>query len=451
MIDIEQLLSQNEGKNLEFKQEANSPQKIIQTIVAFANTAGGFIVIGVEDKTKAIFGIANPLTEEERLTNIIKDSITPMILPDIETVTVRNQALIIIQVYPTTALPYYVKSLGPENGVYIRLGASNRRADVSLIEELKRNIRNESYDELPMTSLNSEAIDFQAASEFFHRNKNINIKECETLKLLIKHGNKVVPSIGGILLFGKNRLSHFPDAIIRVARFIQEDKSQLAEMIEFNQYWPEAIEKCFQYILKNIEKSFSFKTLKRKSQLLLPAEAIREVLMNSVLHADYSQVGSSVRISIFSNRIEFENPGNLLKGLTFDDLEAGVSKVRNRVIARVFKELKLIEQWGSGIPRIQNALKLDLLPKMKLEELGGHFRVTLFFKPLKAPKELDKLNSIILSSLKKHPGQNTKQLAAILKISDRATRERLRELEVKDLISAVGTNSRDPKKKYYAK
>src|SRR5258708_11212384 len=95
---IEEILKNNEGKTLEFKENLQSLQSIIKTVIAFANTAGGSIVIGVEDQTKRVVGINNPLIDEERLASAINDSIAPLLMPDIEILTYRKKELIIINV-----------------------------------------------------------------------------------------------------------------------------------------------------------------------------------------------------------------------------------------------------------------------------------------------------------------------------------------------------------------
>jgi ATP-dependent DNA helicase RecG len=119
---LESFLSQEEGKLLEFKENADSPNRIVQTIIAFANTAGGTIIIGVKDKTKEAIGVEDVLKEEERVANMVADSIMPMIAPNFQFHTWRNRDFLIISVGYSPA-PYYLKSKGIENGVYIRLGS----------------------------------------------------------------------------------------------------------------------------------------------------------------------------------------------------------------------------------------------------------------------------------------------------------------------------------------
>ena len=109
----------------------------------------------------------------------------------------------------------------------------------------------------------------------------------------------------------------------------------------------------------------------------IPLVILREVIINALVHSDYSQRGAPIRVSFFDDRIEVENPGILLPGLTIEDMKQGVSKIRNPVIARVFRELDLIEQWGSGIPQIFAAAQRMKLPEPQIMEIGMRIRVVV--------------------------------------------------------------------------
>lgn len=163
---IKSLLAKDEGKTLEFKRNCSPLAKIVQTAVAFANTAGGTLVIGIHDKTKSVLGLSDPLKDEERLANAFADGIRPLLIPEIQIHAWRDKELIVVSI-PHAIGPYYVKSEGPEKGVYIRLGSTNRRAGPDMIAEIRRLARNTLFDEQPCSETSSEDIDFRAASELF--------------------------------------------------------------------------------------------------------------------------------------------------------------------------------------------------------------------------------------------------------------------------------------------
>lgn len=123
---LEELLLQNESKTFEIKENISSPIKIIKTIVAFANTAGAIILIGVEDETKRMVGIKQVLLEEERISNLISDSISPMLIPDIDIVSHRSKELMLVHV-PHLAGPYYLKNAGIEKGTFVLLVVSSEK------------------------------------------------------------------------------------------------------------------------------------------------------------------------------------------------------------------------------------------------------------------------------------------------------------------------------------
>ena len=160
-MDLVTLLTRHEGKTLEFKRDLSSPEGILKAVVAFANTSGGVIVLGVEDGTKKVKGVRDVLSQEERLASLIADSISPKLVPSMEVMPWRKTQVLAVEVYPSSNRPHYLNRLGPVEGVFVRVGSTSRRADSFLIEEMRRYNQVSSFDEQPMPDLNSEAIDFR--------------------------------------------------------------------------------------------------------------------------------------------------------------------------------------------------------------------------------------------------------------------------------------------------
>jgi predicted HTH transcriptional regulator len=165
----------------------------------------------------------------------------------------------------------------------------------------------------------------------------------------------------------------------------------------------------------------------RKERWNLPSVAMREAIINAAAHADYAHRGAPIRLSIFDDRLEMENPGLLPFGLTVDDLRHGISKLRNRVIGRVFHELGLIEQWGSGIQRMTAACSEAGLAVPALEEIGTRFRVTLHVARTRSPA-VDTTDQAILNALAGGKGSSTQEIATAIERTPRATRTRLAKL-----------------------
>ncbi|HKP95770.1 MAG TPA: helix-turn-helix domain-containing protein [Fibrobacteria bacterium] len=448
-MDLLEMLQKPESKSLEFKRDLSSPDGILRTIISFANTAGGTLLIGVEDKTRRLRSLENCLDQEERLASLISDSIVPRLMPDLEILSHRKVQILAVHVYPSSQRPHHFKREGEEGGTYVRVGSTNRKGDREMRDEMRRLSRGESFDEQALPDLSSEALDFRVLSELFRNIRPLKPKDMESLRLLVKHQGKKVPSVAGLLICGKERLERFPDSWIQAGRFDGEKKSVLLDQREIRGTLVSGIEDAMDFIRKHLWQGQTFEGLHRRDTLTVPAVALREALINAVAHADYSQTGAPFRISIFEDRLEIENPGLLPLGMTVEDLPQGVSKLRNRVLARVFKEIGLVEQWGSGIQRMQAACLDAGLPEPGFEEIGTRFRVTFGLKPTRTPRIDDVAKGILQALQSNRKGLSTQELADSIGLSTRATRLRLIKLVNQGLVKERGTSRQDPTRRYF--
>ena len=449
-MDIVNLLKEPESKTLEFKRDLSSPTGVLRTMVSFANTAGGTIIIGVKDKDKHVCGVQEPLSLEEKLANLINDLIVPQLLPEIEVIPWRNRYLLAVQIFPSSTKPHYLKKQGLEKGTYIRVGSSNRLVDRVMLTELQRIKFEDSFDKQAISELSSEAIDFRVASELFEPVRKLSESDLLSMDLVTTHQRKKVPTAGGMILFGKDRLKHFPDAWVQVGRFAGATKTDILDTQEITAYPVLAIDEVLAFVKKHAMHGIDIKGARHTEVWNLPLTAIREAIINAFVHADYAQQGSPIRLAIFDDRIEIENPGLLLFGLTVDEIKQGVSKLRNRVIGQVFYRLGLIERWGSGIRRIIDSCLEAGFRAHVFEEIGTHFRVTLFTQVTAKPT-IDEVDQKIVSALKQSEGLSTKEIAETINKSQRATRTRLINLIEKGLVVEVGQGVNDPGKKYFCR
>jgi ATP-dependent DNA helicase RecG len=447
-VDLLDLLKRPEGKTLEFKRDLSSPDGVLRSLVAFANTSGGAVLIGVEDRTRHVRGVKEPLDLEERLANLISDHIVPRLVPELEIVPWRRSHVLAIQMYASPVRPHYIRREGLDRGVYVRVGSTNRRADRELIDELRRFARGEAYDEQPMPGLDSEALDFRAASESFAPVRRLRRTDLHTLRLMTTHQGRNVPTVGGMLLFGESRERHFPDAWIQAGRFHGVDKSRIVDGTEIRAHLILAIEQAIAFVEKHALHGADIGKVRRRERWSIPPIAVREAVVNAVVHADYAQRGAPVRLAIFDDRLEVENPGLLPFGLTLEDLPRGISRLRNRVIGRTFHSLGLIEQWGSGIQRMTAACRDAGLAPPTLEEIGNRFRVTLWLEQVGATA-LDKTEQAILATLSDGTGRVTSEVAKVIGLTPRATRTRMVRLVERGLVREVGTSPQDPKRRYF--
>nr|WP_202428095.1 helix-turn-helix domain-containing protein [Malikia spinosa] len=318
-------------------------------------------------------------SDEERLANQVADAIAPRLVPSIEHVTLEGKSLLLVEVFPSSLRPHYIKSEGREQGSYVRLGSSNRQAGPELVAQLRRSAMGVVFDELPVPDLGVEDLDLEAARRWFAP-RALTEQELLSLRLLTREQGRLVPTKGAVLLFGKSRDAFFPDAWVQCGRFRGRDKSHIFDHTDIRTNLPDSVEQVTAFLKKHAYKSADLSDLQRKDVWSIPLLMLREAIVNALVHADYSQAGSPVRVAFFDDRIEVESPGILVPGMTIEDMKQGVSNLRNRVIARTFRELGLIEQWGSGVRRIFSEAAALGLPEPAIAELGMHLRLTIYLK-----------------------------------------------------------------------
>ncbi len=444
-MDLVELLERPEAKTLQFKHDLSSPDGALKAIVAFADTAGGTLLVGVEDGSGHVRGVAATLDVEERLANLISDNIAPRLVPEIEVLPWRRTQVVAVPVHPSPSRPHSLKREGEETGVHVRVGSTDRRIDRELIGELRRSGRGESFDEQPMPELDSEALDLRAASESLAGHRKLVRRDLATLRLMPGHQGRKMPTVGGVLLFGRDRRRHFPDASIEAGRFGGRDKSRIIDRTEIRSLPAHAIEEAIAFVEKHSLHGAEIGKMHRRERWSFPPVAVREAVLNAVAHADCAQRGAPIRVSIFDDRLEVENPGLLPFGLTVEDLPRGVSKLRNRVIGRVFHEPGLVEQWGSGVQRMATACRDMGLAPPRFEEIATRFRVTLDTERIGRPA-LDPTDSANVETLAKGRGLPTSGIAQAIGLTPRATRTRL---VGSGLLREVGTGPQDPKRRYF--
>lgn len=444
---LEELLTKEEGKTLEFKENTKSLQKIVQTIVAFANTAGGTLVIGIKDKTKDVIGLANVLEEEERIANAIADSVSPLLIPSLQLHTWRDRDLLLISV-PHGFGPYYIKSKGIEEGTYVRFGSTNRLADSTTILEIQRLREHKYFDEQPNFDCDVNEINFDLAKELFAIiSKKLTDRTAKSLGLIVQYHAKALPSNGAVLLFADHYKDFFPDAIIRLGRFSGTDKSQIIDQQTLEVPISTALEPIIAFIRRHTSIAAEIGATRRKDIPQYPPAVVREAVINALLHTDYSIKGASIQVAIFEDRIEITNPGCLPFGLSFEAALSGISQLRNRVIGRVFRELNLIEQWGSGLGRMLNICGQQGIPLPKFEELGNFFRTTLYHG-INTFTGIEEWQKQIIAYLKEHKEILPKKAQELWQVTSRTTSSRLKKMCEQGIIVEISTGPFDPQKKF---
>lgn len=379
-MNVTELVRAPEGKTLEFKRDLSSLQPILKTLIAFANTAGGTLVIGVQDDG-AVVGVTDALREQERLASSIAENIRPIMMLDIGLASCEDKTLLLVRV-PHWRGPFYLRAEGPQNGVYVRVGSTNRRADPALLSEMQRTIAGLSFDQMPCSDLAADDLDPERIQHYFAAiGRAASQSYLESLGVLVAQAGRLTPSYGGLILFGRDapRQRLFPDARVSCARFRGADRVDFLDRLDIDGTVLDALEEAPKFIRRNTRLAARIVTMRRQDIPEYPEVALREILVNAVAHADYSLSGMPIRVAIYADRLVVENPGVLPFGMTLEDLKAGVSRIRNRVIVRVLRELGLVEEWGTGYRRVMQACVEGGYPTPIWQELGAAFRV--IFRP----------------------------------------------------------------------
>lgn len=353
-----------ENKSTEFKQEYTDDIKY--SVVAFANTDGGKIYIGINDDG-SIRGVGDIDDTMLRITNMVRDTIRPDVtmFMDCNVEIIDEKNVVVITVQRGTARPYYLyrKGVRPE-GVYVRQGASSVPASETAILNMIKVTSGDCYEDA--RSINQQ-LTFEKIAAYFKK-KDIEFGENQKRTMNIISQDGTYSNLGMLL---SDQCIHS----IKLAVFDGSKKSVFRDRRELTGSLLEQLEDAYAYIDQFNRTRAEFKGLERIDKRDYPAEALRESLLNAVVHRDYSISGSTL-ISIFDDRIEIVTIGGLVRGISFDDIMLGVSVLRNQHLANVFYRLKLIEAYGTGMLKI-NECYMDYNVKPKIEVTDNAFKITL--------------------------------------------------------------------------
>ena len=330
-----------ESDTVELKQEYI--KDIRKEIVAFANTVGGTIYIGVDD-TGAVIGLDNPDVVMLAVLNMARDSIRPDIMGFIRCgiQDIADKKVVEIRVQKGPDRPYYLRDKGlTPGGVYIRNGSASNPASTYLIKKMI----SESFGSFEdMISVEQELTFKQMSDEFEKR--DIDFAEAQMQSLGLVNSDGMYTNLG---LLVSDQCPH----IIKCAVFSGTDCLDFQDREEFSGSVFKQMNEAYRYIEFNNHTAATFNGLYRHDQRSYPPVALREALINAVVHRDYSSVAVSTKISIFADRIEILSYGGLPKDISLEMALNGVSACRNPKLANIFYRLKLIEMYGTGFSKMQ--------------------------------------------------------------------------------------------------
>ena len=395
-----------ENQNIEFKQEYVSD--IRKEVIGFANADGGVVYVGIR-KDGVIMGVEDPDSVMLQIVNSLKDSIAPDVMPFVKVQTEQLEGKQVVEIYVTTGTnrPYYLREKGLKpSGVYVRKGSSTQPMTEEGIREMI--IQNSGRSFEACRSINQELTFREFTAQMEARSIAIGPAQMKTLKLIGEDGLYTNLAL---------LLSDQCETTIKVALFQGIDKEIFRDRKEFSGSILKQLEDVYEFIdLVNKTKA-SFSGLNRTDKRDYPEEAVREALLNSVVHRDYSFSGGNL-INIYEDRMEFVSLGGLVSGLELKSIFLGVSQSRN--------PNRLIESYGTGIGKIQRAYKGESV-QPEFETAKGVFRVTLPNRnePEKSGREFAQAES---PKTKKNSGKQQQKVLDFVSENGKITRKQVEEL-----------------------
>ncbi|MCD8152618.1 MAG: putative DNA binding domain-containing protein [Clostridiales bacterium] len=332
-----------ESENTEFKMIVVDDVK--KEIIAFANCDGGKLYIGIQNDGTVV-DVADPDSVALQISNMVRDAIKPDLTMFIhyETVEIEGKQAVLVDVQQGTERPYYIakKGLRPE-GVYVRQGYSSAPATNTAIRRMIKETDGDHFEE--MRSLEQKLTFDATANEFAKRNIAFGSAQMRTLEITSRDG--VYTNLGLLL---SDQCVH----TIKTAVFEGTTQSEFKDRREFTGSLLKQMNEVYEYIDFRNQIHSTFDKLRRIDKRDIPEVAVREALLNLLVHREYAFRASAL-ISIYTDRIEFVSIGGLVSGVTLNDVMMGISVCRNANLANVFYRLELIEAYGTGIRKIMDA------------------------------------------------------------------------------------------------
>ena len=409
---------------------------IKKTVIAFANGDGGTVYIGVEDDG-AVTGVEDPDGTMLQAANALRDAIRPDVTLFVacNAEELEGKTIVTLRVQRGTARPYYLagKGIRPE-GVFVRFGASTVPATEAAILDMIRETSGDCYE--ASRSLNQQ-LTFQKAGEYFQKQGlAFGEQQKRTLGLIGSDGTYT-----NLALLLSEQCIH----TLKLAVFQGSRKTVFRDRAELTGSLLNQLDEAFAYIDRFNNTHADYRGLERVDVRDYPVQAIREALLNAIIHRDYSFRAPTL-ISIFDDRIEFVSVGGLVRGLTKADILLGVSAPRNERLANVFYRLRLIEAYGTGMPKIQECYREQ--PVQPVIEIADHaFKVTLpnlnYGREAQAAETrrtsgLTEREATVLALLEERGSITRREVEKALGVSQATAILALREMTRKGLLRKTG-------------
>ena len=418
-------MKESETEKIEYKRKLteNFPKEVL----AFANSDGGSIYIGVEDDG-TVTGVSDPDGTMQSIRNMLHDSIHPdiMMFVHIGAEEIDQHTIIHVRVAEGTNKPYYLVKYGLKpSGVFVRQGTASVQASTEQIRQMIKQADGDVFEE--NISLEQDLSFRKTETVFSDHNLPFGRQQMQTLGIL--RDDQMFTNLGLLL-------SDQCPFTIKAAIFAGADQMEFQDRREFSGSLFEQLEACYEFLQLQNPLSASFEGLYRKDSRPYPDSAIREALLNSIIHRDYSYQASTF-VSTYPDRMEFLSVGGLMPGIT-----------EGRKLADIFYRLDLIEAYGTGLLKIRNAYR-DSDTKPQILTASNSFKTILPHLVLR--KESEKVERLpgkeevlpgkeesIIRYLEEHHSIVRKDAESLLQVSSTTAVRILKKMADRKMLLRLG-------------
>ncbi len=380
--DILEMLTAGEGQTVEFKADISQRSDTAGELIAFANTAGGTMLVGVTDDGQVI-GVSDPDSAMNALANISRDNCRPALYPVIERVDINGMPVIAVRVDKRTGPPYENNS----GQCYIRVGAAKQLASAQQRARMLQQSGLYHFDETPVAGTTLADLEREAFRKYFEKISQQPIEATGIPWEQLLEGTRVATTVegaqcltvSGLLIFGREPQRHMRQSRITAVRFLGNDST--ADRLnpqELTGTLPQLVYQAGDYVKLYSGVYSQIEGFVRREWPFCPPEVLREIVVNAVAHRDYSIAGSQIRLFIFDNHLEVRSPGRLPNAMTLQSIRLYNHESRNPLLAQFLNRLGLMEEFGTGIPNVIRLMRAhnDTEPEFAIE--GEEFVVRLF-------------------------------------------------------------------------
>lgn len=417
-----------EGESVEYKESSADKESLLRSVAAFANSRGGKIELGVNDKGEKI-GVTIGKRTVEDLARWITEEIRPALYPSIEVKKINDKNTIEITISESPTKPHFYKGIA-----YVRVGRINKALEPHMLEQFLKKKLQGGFDEV-QSHAQLEDVDEKKVIEFtnlmrYAGRKKVEYQELEhTLKALGVYLNKKLFN-AAFMVFGKDPYTFFPQLSFRC---VLRSGSEIRDYL-FTSGTIFEIEKDVELFLeRNLKRTVKIEKFERKEYLEVPVEALREAIFNSLIHRDYFHPSGNY-LEITDGEVIVKNPGTLPEGLSLKDLYGRHDSIpTNKLIASLAYLAGKIEQWGEGTVKIVKEAAKAGLSKPIFKQERGFFYV--IFKRTAIGKDAEQA----LMLFKKKRQVKSKDVASYMHVSERKARNILSSLASIGAIIKHGT------------